>query len=129
MSASPSTPPGSPLTPEQLRTLRHMLGIDRPDMAKPVPYRDYYCANPGDPELHELARLGMVRLYSTHGSYEWFCCTDAGRAAAIASHKAIRHTKAKRLYRRYLDISDCFPDLTFKRFLTDPQFADTRRTA
>ena len=31
------------LNTEQLRVLRHMLGIDRPDLAKPVPYRDYAC--------------------------------------------------------------------------------------
>lgn len=117
------------LTSEQLRILRHMLGIDDPYMAKPKPYRNYYCANPGDPKLHELARLGMVVLYSTHGSYEWFATTTAGRDAAVASQKAIRHTKAKRLYAKFLDVSDCFPDLTFKKFLTDPHFAETRRAA
>lgn len=119
----------TPLTPEQLRILRHMLGIDDPYMPKPKPYRNYYCANPGDPKLHELARLGMVVLYSTHGSYEWFATTTAGREAAEASQKAIRHSKGKRLYSKFLDISDCFPDLTFKKFLTDPHFRDTRRAA
>jgi hypothetical protein len=117
------------LTPEQLRILRHMLGIDDPYMAAPKPYRDYYCANPGDQKLHDLARLGMVERYSTHGSYEWFRCTAAGRAAGIASHKTIRHSKGKRLYSKYLDVSDCFPDLTFREFLTDAHFYETRRAA
>jgi hypothetical protein len=106
-----------------------MLGIDDPYMAKPKPYRNYYCANPGDPALHELASLGMVVLYSSHGSYEWFATTSAGRHAAEESQKAIRHTKAKRIYARWLSVADAWPDLTFKRFLTDPQFADTRRSA
>lgn len=110
------------LSVEQLRVLRHMLGIDRPDAAKPVSYRDYYCANPGDPDLIELARLGAVRLYDTRGGYEWYTCTDEGRAAAIASHKTIRYTPAKMRYSRYLDMKDCYPDLTFHRFLTDPRF-------
>lgn len=117
------------LDAEQLRVLRHMLGIDDPYMPKPKPYRDYYCACPGDPKLHELARLGMVRLYSTHGSYEWFETTDAGREAGMASHKTIRKSKGKRLYAKWLDISDCFPDLKFKDFLTDDHFAETRRAA
>lgn len=117
------------LTAEQLRILRHMLGIDDPYMATPKPYRNYYCANPGDPKLHELARLGMVELYSTHGSYEWFACTAAGKEAGCDSQRAIRKTKSARVYAKYLDISDCFPDLTFKDFLTDPHFAETRRTA
>jgi hypothetical protein len=105
------------VTPEQLRILRHMLGIDDPYMATPKPYRDYYCANPGEPKLHELAALGMVELYSTHGSYEWFRCTPAGRAAAIASQRAIRKSKSARVYAK------------FRQFLTDQHFAETRRAA
>jgi hypothetical protein len=120
---------GSHTPVEQLRILRHMLGIDDPYMAKPTPYRNYYCANPGDAKMHELVRLGLVVLYSTHGSYEWFACTTAGRDAAVASQKAMRVSKSKRLYAKFLDISDCWPDLTFKRFLTDPQFHETRRAA
>ena len=38
------------LTNDQLRTLRHMLGIDDPWMRRPVPTRDYYCANPARPD-------------------------------------------------------------------------------
>lgn len=120
---------------EQLRILRHMLGID--DARKRIaPYRNYYCANPGDERLHELARLGAVEMYrrtteAEGGDYEWFTTTDAGRAAAIASQKAryFHPKKSKRVYSAFLDVSDCLPDLTFKQFLTDPQFAETRRRA
>jgi hypothetical protein len=105
------------LNPAQLQTLRHMLGIDDPSLDRPVPYRDYYCANPDDPALHELMRLGAVRMYDTRGGYEWFTCTDAGRAAAIASHKTIQYSKATRRYMRWLDISDVRPDITFGDFL------------
>lgn len=106
-----------------------MLGINTPDDRTPKPYRDYYCANPGNPKLHALAALGAVELYSTRGRYEWWRCTDAGRAAAMASHKTIRHTKASRVYSKFLDCRDCFADLTFKQFLTDEQFRETRREA
>ncbi|HEX5461860.1 MAG TPA: hypothetical protein VFX20_17990 [Steroidobacteraceae bacterium] len=114
----------NPLDAEQLRVLRHMLGIDRPDVRDPKPYRDYYCANPGDPTMHELVRLGAVRRYDTRGGYEWFTCTDAGRAAGIASHKTIRYSRSALRYSRYLDMKDCYPDLTFHRFLTDSRFRD-----
>jgi hypothetical protein len=124
------------LNPEQLRTLRHMLGIDTPDDRVPKPYRDYYCANPGDPELAELEALGAVRCYgrsrSTTGvadSYLLFTTTEAGRAAAMASHRTIRHTKARRVYRRFLDVRDALSDVTFHQFLTEPRFAETRRAA
>ena len=117
------------LTDEQLYTLRHMLGINTPDEAKPEPYRDYYCAYPGDPKLTQLAEIGAVRLYSTRGRYDWYCCTDAGREAAIRSHRTIRNTKSQRVYSSFLSARDVYPDLTFKAFLTDEYFRDARRNA
>ena len=117
------------LTDEQLRTLRHMLGIDDPWMRRPMPTRDYYCANPANLELHELQRLGAVRLYRVSDSYEWFTTTDTGRAAAMASHRNIRKGKGARIYRTFLDVRDAWPDLTFKQFLTDPEMRDTRMAA
>jgi hypothetical protein len=107
---------------EQLRVLRHMLGIDRPEMDQPKPYRDYYCASPDDPTMQELLRVGAVELYATQGGYEWYRCTPAGRAAGIASHRTIRYTRDQRRYIRFLDLKDCCPDLTFRQFLTDPRF-------
>ncbi len=114
--------------PEQLRILRHMLGINTPRDRDPKPYRDYYCANPGDPDLHELQRLGLVALYRSD-SYEWFTTTDAGKAVAMASHKAIRYPKAKRRYIAWLSVQDAFPDLSFLDYLTRPEFEQSRRSA
>jgi hypothetical protein len=120
------------LTPDQLRTLRHMLGINTPEARIPVPNRNYYAANPGDPQMLALAELGMVERYRKADSvyaYDYYRCTEAGEANAIASHKTIRNTRAQRVYLCFLDCRDVFEDLTFKRFLTDPQFAETRRNA
>lgn len=114
------------LTSEELRILRHMLGIDKPHVRHPKPYRNYYCANPGDPELHALMAAGAVRLYSQSGGYESFTCTEAGRIAAVESQRTIRLGKPKRLYRAFLDVSDSWPDLTFKQFLTDPSLRRLR---
>lgn len=117
------------LTDKQLDTLRHMLGINTPWDARPKPSRDYYCANPGDLALVELERLGAVVKYSEHGNYHWYRCTDAGRAAAMRSHRAIRYTKAKRRYCVFLDIKDAYSDLTFHDFLTAPEYAQARGEA
>lgn len=120
------------LSNAQLQTLRHMLGIDTPDDRIPKPYRNYYAAVPGGPEMMALAALGAVELYAKArrpSEYDYYRCTDAGRAAAIASHRTIRRSKGSRVYSRFLDVRDAFADLTFKQFLTDPQFAQTRRDA
>lgn len=117
------------LNDAQLQTLRHMLGIDKPDERAPEPYRDYYCASRGDADMAELARLGAVRLYRQCEHYDWYTTTDAGRAAAIASHRKIRLPKSKRIYSRYLDVSDVHAGLTFHEFLTSPDYAESRAAA
>lgn len=117
------------LSDEQLSILRHMLGINVRDTPKPQEYRDYYCAEPGDAELHELARLGMVEMYATQGGYEWFRTTETGKSAARASQQARLLPKPKRVYRRWLAIRDADADLTFRDFLTDPAWDEVRRTA
>ena len=106
-----------------------MLGINDPWMRIPKPSRDYYCANPGDPKIAALVAAGAIRLYRVSDSYEWFCCTDAGRAAAMASHKTIRKSKSARVYSKFLEISDCLPDMTFRDFLTRQDMADYRKSA
>lgn len=117
------------LTPEQLDTLRHMLGINTPDDKRPKPYRDYYCASKGDAKLAEMARIGAVELYRIDESYEWYCCSPKGREVAMASHKTIRRSKGSRMYSKYLDVHECCPDMTFKDFLTKPEFAESRASA
>lgn len=117
------------LTEEQLQTLRHMLGIDKPEERDPKPYRDYYCACRGDAELAEMERQGAVRLYHQCKDYDWYTTTEAGREAALASHRKIRLPKSKRIYSKYLDIADVHAGLTFHEFLTSPDYADARAAA
>lgn len=120
------------LTGDQLQTLRHMLGIDDPGLREPKPYRNYYAACPGDADMAALAETGAVRLESGPRPgfpYDCYICTEAGINEAIRSHRTIRKTKAQRTYLRYLDYSDVCPDLTFRDFLTLPEFADARRDA
>lgn len=119
----------SKATDEECSVLRHMLGIDKPEERNPKPYRDYFCADPEDPQLKAMECRGLVECYSRHGGYAWYRCTAVGREAAFASHKAIRYSKPKRVYISYLDILDVCPDLTFKEFLTSERFAERRRNA
>lgn len=119
------------LTTEQVDILQHMLGLTDPASPNPNEYRDYYCASPGDPQLRELERLGMVRMYSDHGEYEWFTTTDAGKSVARARYMRDMQTKTKkqRVYLSWLRLSDVCPDLTFREFLTRPEFSERRRNA
>lgn len=122
----------SSLTPGQLHTLRHMLGINTPYDARPKPHRDYAAVNPGDAKFLALAEAGAVERYRVAGPaspYDYYRCTASGRAAAMASHKTIRVTKSRRIYSKFLDVRDALQDLTFREFLTHEQFAQTRREA
>lgn len=115
-----------------LDMLRHMLGINTPEQRVPTPYRNYAAVNPGDPLFVELTALGMVERYRVAGGdfeYDYYRCTEAGRLAAMRSYRTIRLSKSKRVYARFLNISDAYGDLTFREFLTSPRFAEARRDA
>jgi hypothetical protein len=114
---------------KQLDTLRHMLGINTPRDRVPVPNRNYAAVVPGDPEFLVLAELGAIEKAGRQYTLDYYQCTDTGRHVALASHRQIRYTKAKRIYCRFLSARDCFPDLTFKAFLTSSQFAQSRAEA
>lgn len=119
------------LSDAQLHTLRHMLGINTPYDRIPRPYRDHAAVVPGDPHYLELERLGAV---VNHGFRPWtryhlYTCTDEGKAAALASHRTIRHSRAKRRYAKFLDASEIDADLTFRAWLTSPEWAEHRSGA
>lgn len=119
-------------TAQQLDSLRHMLGINDPYLRVPKPYRNYAAVNPGDPHYVEMAELGLVECYRKAGGiyeYDFYSCTEAGIAAALKSHRTIRVSRSKRMYSRYLSVSDARADLTFKQFLTDPAFKEIRAGA
>jgi len=119
-------------TSEQLDTLRHMLGINDPRQRVPDPYRNYAAVIHGDPHFILLAQAGLVERYriaQTDGEHDYYRCTDAGKAAAMKSYKTIRLSKSKRVYLKFLDLKDVFPDLEFRNYLVDPRFAETRRNA
>ena len=114
---------------DHLHTLRHMLGINTPDDRIPRPYRNYAAVSPGDSEFKELECIGVVEKYKScdpDTQYDWFRCTKVGKLAAMRSHRDIRRTKAQRRYSKFFDLCDCYPDLTFFEFLTNPEFVEAR---
>lgn len=123
-------------TDEEARLLRHMLGIDKPYEKDPEAYRNYAAVSPGG-EQHETFRRmqekGLVNLCHEAGEvyseFDLWRCTDAGRKAARKSQREIRASKPERKYHKYLDLTDSFPNLTFRKFLTDPFFEDAREAA
>ncbi len=117
------------LTKEQLATLRHMLGIETPYDKFPKPYRNYAAVNPGDAECKTLEALGAIEFTRTVGSLDYYACTDAGRAAAVRSHRDIRVSRSRRRYAKYLEVSDAIADLTFFDFVTKPEYAEARANA
>ena len=121
------------LTPDHLRTLRHMLGINDGRRSKPVPYRNYYAANADDPTMLELQRVGAVWRRVKAGdiwgdNLDIWHATDPAVEAAIASFATIRVSRGRRMYHEYLRLSDVYADLTFRDFLTNPEFESIRRS-
>ncbi len=118
------------LTNDKLDTLRHMLGINTPNDRIPKPFRNYAAVNPGDKEFAELELIGAVERYTASlGEYTYFRCTEAGKLAAMRSHRTIRKGTPQRRYSVYLDICDSYQDLTFKDFITNPEFKEARENA
>lgn len=118
-------------TPRQIQILRHSLGLSDP-YAKNE-YRNYYVAGEGHhgwDDLLALEAAGLMRR--TRNSIPpvgdvTFTVTDAGKRLARAHAPKI--SRGKRMYRKFLDVSDCAPDLTFREFLTSPDYADSRAEA
>ena len=104
-----------------------MLGINTPGDKYPRPYRNYAAVNPGDPKYLALAAIGAIEFSGRRFELDYFRCTDAGKEAAIKSHKSIRYGRARRVYLRFLDVRDCDCDLSFKEFLTNPDYKEARR--
>jgi hypothetical protein len=104
------------LSAKQLDTLRHMLGINDPWKSQPVSYRDYYCASPGDETMHELLRLGAVRIYSRCREYEWFETTAEGWDAALNSFTEFQKSIEERFYCAFLGACEVRPDLSIAEF-------------
>lgn len=120
------------LSENQLDTLRHMLGINTPNEPHPRPTRNYATVEKGSIEFATLSSMGLIEKMDrvmTEFGYDYFQVTDQGRALAMESHKSIQKSKSARRYVKFLEVVDAVPDLSFREFLTDPQYERSRQEA
>lgn len=105
-----------------LHTLQHSLGVDR--FGRGEQYRNHFVTGEGSvdhPICMEAVERGLMERWPgtvLTGDDALFTVTDAGKAwVAENSPKPDRKQRARDKYSRFLDISDCVPDLTFGEFL------------
>ena len=103
--------------------LRHSLGIQ---WAHDKEYRDYYCACVGEDRLERMADKCLMKRgnFINGGRDRYYFVTELGRA--VAREDIPRKTRSQLRYERFLSVCDCCPDLTFKEFITDPQYREVR---
>lgn len=117
------------LSARELAILLHTLGLSDP--YRRDSYRNHYCASAQSPDLPTFQTLCDRGLMEERhppafvgSDYRLFAATAAGKAAALRERQ--RPTSAQRRYHRYLEIQDCWQDLSFKEFLTSPRFREER---
>lgn len=110
-----------------LAILQHALGRDQ--YGHGTDYRNHYCVGSG-PDLATCREAVAQGLMVEHAAREVsggdpiFTVTDAGKAY-IAEHspKPPKLTPGQKRYRRWLQVSDCRPDLTFVAWLKSERSA------
>lgn len=125
MSAAPQVPD---LGKRVLSILQHTLGLDEYGISRspsqPEGYRNHFVASEGHHEWSYLMTCKEHGLLEQHGARvisggsPWFSVTSAGRAyVAQYSPKPPKLTRGQQRYQRFLDLSDVYPDMTFKEFV------------
>lgn len=114
------------LTPDELRILRHSLGIHK---FGDEPYREYFCADvDGDPVCESLVAKGLMVHGRKDERSQYYITTDAAPAAAAFPRGKLKgyayavgdseffgglyaETASKARYLVFLKLGDCLPDL------------------
>jgi len=120
--------PAEGLAHNDLGLIHHALGLSDPYRTAP-PYRNHFVAGEGHSDNEGLARLvaaGLMtrRSHPLSGGDFLYTVTDKGINLGMKTRPAI--SSKKRRYRRFLSLLDCCPELTFREFLTSPEFASYR---
>ena len=124
----PSTP--DPLLDDKsLHILRHSLGMD--DNGHGNMYRNHYVAGPGHHSYDRLLALvqsghmekGDACKFLPSGD-EVFYVTEKGRAVAFVPEPPL--PPAKRRWKAFRELKEVMTELSFRSFLTDPDFARYR---
>ena len=92
------------MTPRQLKTLQHALGLDQYGQGEEN--RNHFCASAADePDCRALVEMGYMRHHSTTAVFPDYNCsvTDAGKEAVRTESPAPpKLTRAQKRYRQYL---------------------------
>lgn len=111
----------------------HALGRPVDPMAET--YRNHYAVNVGSPEVDTMSASPYWRDLGRNGQLYIFAVTIQGREA-LRNHlrmigdrnrlysvvfgdsvtKVVATSRSKARYTKWLELSDCCPDLTFKKF-------------
>ena len=114
-----------------LEILLHSLGLRDPMIEES--YRNYFVAGPGHDDLLRLLDLCWKGLMKEHPGPgpgflnkddRFFRATPLGIAVALKHRPKI--TRAQCRYLRFLSVAEAWPDLTFREFLIQPEFAQYR---
>lgn len=110
-----------------LEILRHALGLDAEGRGRM--YRNHYC-QPVDfdsatlTDIREMVSAGLMveGKKINEGTDQYFHATDAGKRVAVENVKPVSLSR-----RRYLAFLNLDMGISFKEFLTCPDFAELRR--
>lgn len=94
------------MTDHDLHILRHSLGLD--DSGRGNQYRNYFAANPSDPDMARLGAAGLMELVKTPtiwGGLECWRVTVRG-LAEVEDRKPqpVKLTRSQARYRKFLDM-------------------------
>jgi hypothetical protein len=107
------------LNAEQLQILQHALGVDK--FGQGEQYRNRFCAGGRDIDIClQLIEMDYMVQHQTTEMLPYFNCsvTEEGIAAMLAeSPKAPKLTPGRKRYAEWLNVSDCYPDMTFGDWL------------
>lgn len=120
------------LTEDQVSMLMHMLGLDTQHFSDPDCYRNYAAVEAGTKThkmFQSMEEQGIVE-HTSHPDevydYHFYRATEEGKALALKLYQKNLGTRAERRYRRFLNLQDVRPELTFKEFLTGDYWREAR---
>ena len=115
------------ITKDELGILLHTLGLT--DKFQKESYRNYFVSPAGrhtQLKIDKLVSYGLMKQVSfCRIDVMVFVVTEDGKKY-VAAHRE-KPTLGQRRYHNYLELIDVFPCLTFKEFLTHPDFIEDRK--
>lgn len=109
---------------ELLQILQHSLGYDK--FGRGTGYRNRFVTGEGSidhPICMQAVDRGLMQRFAGNpltGDMDLFVVTDAGREYIRQHSPKVDRTQRNRdRYSRFLALSDCWPDYTFRQFLAD----------